>query len=201
MNKIWVFLAFMVFGCTAQNHDMAHGHGGHHNESSLIIRVMHAPMGEYIAGGSIEGDYVVNMIPHHQGAIDSSKLLLSQTTNPTLQKIARNIIKTQAQEIGDFKALLAKGFAKSPDDVYKNVLDASKRAHDEMMKSMNNIASTNPDMDFIVGMIAHHRAAIDSSKIVLEYSTNEAVRNIARNIISEQSKEIDVLNELLHSMH
>mgnify|MGYP000258347691 CR=1 FL=1 len=45
--------------------------------------------------------FIANMIPHHQGAIDSAKLILEYGSNEEVKAIARNIIKTQTKEIED----------------------------------------------------------------------------------------------------
>ena len=49
------------------------------------------------------------MIPHHQGAIDMSRLALKNSSSPKIKALANRIIKSQAAEIADFKKMLAGG--------------------------------------------------------------------------------------------
>ena len=49
--------------------------------------------------GNIDRDFVEMMIPHHQGAIDMAKAVLSHTRNEQLRRLAQEIIVTQQQEI------------------------------------------------------------------------------------------------------
>jgi hypothetical protein len=49
--------------------------------------------------GDIDRDFVLMMIPHHQGAIDMAKLLLRYGHNEQLRRLAQEIIVTQQQEI------------------------------------------------------------------------------------------------------
>lgn len=58
--------------------------------------------------GDITIDYLSAMIPHHQGAIDSSKKILTVTKNDKIKEIANNIIKSQEKEISEISALIKK---------------------------------------------------------------------------------------------
>lgn len=50
--------------------------------------------------GDIDRDFVLMMIPHHQGAIEMAELLLRYGNNQKLKYIAQEIMITQQQEIG-----------------------------------------------------------------------------------------------------
>ncbi len=43
--------------------------------------------------------FIDSMIPHHQGAVTMGKDLLQKSQRPELQKLARNIIRSQQVEI------------------------------------------------------------------------------------------------------
>lgn len=49
--------------------------------------------------GDVDRDFVAMMVPHHQGAIDMAEALLRHGHNPTLKRLAQEIIVTQQQEI------------------------------------------------------------------------------------------------------
>lgn len=51
--------------------------------------------------------------------------------------------------------------------------------------------------NFIVQMIPHHMAAIEMSKNVLQYTTFSPLKNIALNIIKEQTKSIEDMKQVL----
>ena len=57
--------------------------------------------------GDIDKDYIMGMMPHHQGAIDASKIILTITTDETIKEIANRIIADQEKEIADIKTMLA----------------------------------------------------------------------------------------------
>ena len=58
--------------------------------------------------GQTDRDFVLMMMPHHQGAIDMAKVELQYGKDPVLRKMAGDIVKAQEQEIGEMKAWLAK---------------------------------------------------------------------------------------------
>jgi uncharacterized protein (DUF305 family) len=49
------------------------------------------------------------MTPHHQGAIEMSRLALKNSSSPKVKALANRIIKDQSAEIGDFQKMLKQG--------------------------------------------------------------------------------------------
>lgn len=51
-------------------------------------------------GKALEKEFIVGMIPHHQGAVDMAKVLLQdKTISPEMKKFAEDIIRAQEGEI------------------------------------------------------------------------------------------------------
>ena len=57
--------------------------------------------------GDIDKDFLMGMMPHHQGAIDASKIILTITKDAKIKEIANRIIADQEKEIADIKTMLA----------------------------------------------------------------------------------------------
>lgn len=69
---------------------------------------------------------------------------------------------------------------------------------DRMIEGMTHARLTNSiSHNFIVQMIPHHRAAIEMSENILRFTTNCTVRQIATNIIDEQTKGIAEMEAVL----
>ena len=181
-------------------------HAAHNASGSKIIDAMHAPMmaQAFEKTKNIDVDFLVNMIPHHQGAIDSSKILLETTTNETLKTLANNIIQAQEKEIKEFTALVDELKAKNTD--YSDIDtvafgDEAEKIMNDMMMEMSMIeVSADNDIDFIKGMIPHHQGAVDASKRILAYTKDDKIKEIANRIIADQEKEIADMNNLLTSL-
>lgn len=186
---------------THQHHSNHHNHNTHQHSSSttpsaLMMHAMHHAMMEtgFIQNNSVEYDYLANMIPHHQGAIDSAKMVLKYGKNAHIKALARKIIVAQQREIIYFNRLLKKKrYNTTPISVkeYKKFIKDEKSYMDKMMQDMEKTPiSGNIDKDFIAGMIPHHQGAIDVSRQILEYSKDIRIQNIAINIIKAQQQEI-----------
>lgn len=167
-----------------------------------IMYLMHAPMmcEKFVESGNIDRDYLANMIPHHLGAVLSSKAVLEYSNNEKVREFAKNIISSQEKEIKEFKELLSKmKDEKSSNKVeYKEFVNTEKADMNKMMKDMSDVKlSSNIDDDYLMGMIPHHQGAIDASKNLLKYSKNQTIREIAQRIIQAQEKEIEEFKEFL----
>ena len=81
-------------------------------------------------------------------------------------------------------------------DMLRDYTRSMTRMHDEMMIGMGY---NDPDTAFAKGMLGHHRGAVDMAKIELKYGIDEAMRQLAQDVITAQQAEIDVLNKWLAS--
>lgn len=71
-----------------------------------------------------------------------------------------------------------------------------------MMNDMENIPkSENASIDFLVGMIPHHESAIAMAESYLKYGEeNEELKQIAKDIIELQQKEIGQMNSMIQDL-
>ncbi len=58
--------------------------------------------------GKPDEDFVLMMVPRHQGAIDMAKVELKYGADPELKQLASDIVAAQAKEITQMKAWLEK---------------------------------------------------------------------------------------------
>ncbi|SFB80227.1 Uncharacterized conserved protein, DUF305 family [Brevinema andersonii] len=174
--------------------------------SQVILDLMHKPMmvQPYADTGNIDIDFLSNMMPHHQGAIDSSKELLKHSSNSTVKNAAKRIIKEQEQEIKAFNALikiLQKENAPNINVNLKKFVKDAKKDMNLMMKNMMGLKlSQNPDKDFLSGMIYHHQGAVAASKQILKYTQDSRIKEIAEHIIKAQEKEIQEFTTLIKTL-
>src|SRR5467141_1340104 len=70
------------------------------------MTAMHSAMDAVSFVGKPDADFALMMIPHHQGAIEMAKVELQFGTDPTLRRLAQEIIVTQQSEIDVMKLAL-----------------------------------------------------------------------------------------------
>lgn len=76
-------------------------------------------------------------------------------------------------------------------DITKDYLSKFYCILDTMIQKMTEAEMTDSiSYNFITQMLPHHRAAIEMSQNILKYTTCTALQNIAKQIITEQTKSI-----------
>jgi uncharacterized protein (DUF305 family) len=76
----------------------------------------------------------------------------------------------------------------------KAYVEAMDKMHGPMMQG---IQDPDPDVAFVKGMIPHHQSAIDMAKVVLQHGRDEQTKKWANDVIREQQREIDEMQEWL----
>lgn len=88
------------------------------------------------------------------------------------------------------------------DDVIIDNHDSNKMMQlmHQNMDSMNNLDMTHdPDNDFALMMKVHHKGAIDMAQLVVAEGKDSTIRRIANKIITDQQREIMMLDSFLNA--
>lgn len=133
-----------------------------------------------------EEAFVVNMIPHHQEAVDTARLVVARGESPELRKLAQAIITAQEKEI----AMMQKW---SKDWNYSTV----KSSYQNMMGDGTKLSGKALDTWFLQGMIMHHMGAVQMADSLLKLDARKEVTDFAREVIRVQSEEIAQMKLML----
>ena len=156
-------------------------------QMQLDMRAMMMPMMNDLArlsGRSFERAFMSMMIPHHQGAIDSSRAVLERTQDTQVRAWATQIIADQAREIAEMQARLrAYG---GPNQMMTRMMQMNRMMD---MPAMIRASST-PERTFLEGMIPHHAAANEKANLALQRTQDAFVLDLARRIVTAQAGEM-----------
>lgn len=146
----------------------------------------HSGMGSMI---SDELGYLVDMIPHHQEAIDNAQLLVDHSERAEMRKFGQMIIETQSAEINQMETWLQEWYPGA---------DTSSD-YEPMMGDLTSLRGDDLDLTFLETMIPHHMMAVMMSQQLVRGSLaeHEEIVPFAANIRDVQRSEIYQMREWL----
>lgn len=128
-----------------------------------------------------EAAFIMNMIPHHQEAVESARAVLETTERPEVRELAQNVIATQTEEIATLEGWRDQWYP-----------DATEAAYTPMMADPTGLNSDEADRTFLEGMVEHHQGAIDMAQSYLgaNYKKRGDVVQMTEAIVNAQTGEI-----------
>jgi uncharacterized protein (DUF305 family) len=135
--------------------------------------------------------FTLNMIPHHQQAIEMAKLVDARTRRPELRTLAERIAASQGREV-----TLMQGWLQAWGKPAAPHMDHGGMHMPGMMSKadMRQLTATrNQDFDllFVEMMTAHHQGAIEMATTELRDGSLPEVKRLAQQIVGDQQAEID----------
>ena len=134
-------------------------------------------------------EYIEHMIPHHQMAVDMSERIISNTKNPSILILSRDIIRSQKYEIWEMNSM-KKMFIDNNNPDSTIIHNSSHNSHSTMKSNITEI-------EYLQNMIPHHQNAIDMSNKLLLYTNSTYLIAMAHKLIIQQNTEILLMTGLL----
>jgi len=137
--------------------------------------------------------FAQGMIPHHQQAIDMSKMALNNGASPEVKKLAKEIIAAQGKEISQLKYWLTA--TKSSMTMGHDMGMGGMLSKSDLI-ALKKLKGSKFDTAFLKAMITHHEGALEMVSM-LDRTKNGEAKKIAVDIRSGQSAEITLMKKLL----
>jgi len=154
-------------------------------DMAAASREMVMPNGEYS-----DAAFVDAMVPHHEGAVEMAEVGLENAEHEEIRQLSRNIIESQQAEIEMF------GQIRDSLDGPTMEMSEEDMAMMGMMEDPQQLANADPfDRAFIDNMMPHHESAIAMAEVAFQESENPEIREIARDIVNAQEREIAQMRE------
>jgi len=138
-----------------------------------------------------EFDFLTQMIPHHEEAITTAKLLKAGTNRPEMRKFADDIIRVQSAEIQQMQSWLNQWYPNQD----------TKVTYHPMMRDLNNLKGDALDRAFLSDMQMHHMGAVMMSNQLLgkNLAKHNEVKKLAQQISISQRQEINQMQAWLRT--
>jgi uncharacterized protein (DUF305 family) len=149
-------------------------------------------------GDEADVEFVQQMIPHHEGAIEMAELVYDRTDRTELHELADEIIEVQDAEIELLEGMLDRfGAERMPTDGDGHGMDHGEMgmADDEAMAALEAADGEEFDRLFLELMIEHHQGAIDMANDVVERGSDPEVAGLAEAVIAAQQVEIEQMHD------
>jgi uncharacterized protein (DUF305 family) len=169
-----------------------------------------APAGDDASAEHNEQDmtFAQMMIPHHQQAIDMTKLAAEKATDAKVKDLATRIEDAQDPEIEKMNGMLEQWGAAMGEDM-PGMDHGSDHGSDhggtsmpgmmteQEMSKLEKATGATFDKMWVQMMIRHHQGAIDMANTELKSGKNADAKALAQQIIDAQQAEIDEMRGML----
>ena len=142
-------------------------------------------------GVNAADSWVRKMIEHHRGAVEMSRIILTQNPTADVATMAQMTIDKQGKEITDLEKLVASG---NPDSASAELYrPAAMQMHNAMMAA----SGANVSETFLRKMLAHHQGAVAMSDVALANGATGAVLAQIEKTKAGQQKEVAMVEAML----
>jgi uncharacterized protein (DUF305 family) len=148
---------------------------------------------------NIDQHFIVQMIPHHEGAIAMAKIALERSKRPEILSLANGIIEAQEKENRDMRSWYQSWFGSAPPAGGMGMMHMDGMEGDAGV--LKSVSATEFDREFIQQMIPHHEMAIMMAQMLQASSERPEMKELADNIITSQSREIEMMRGWLKSWY
>jgi uncharacterized protein (DUF305 family) len=146
-----------------------------------------------LSGKSYDIAWLSQMIEHHRGAVDMSKMCVKSCVDKDVKVAAQKIINAQDKEIKLMNTWLKTWYNAKPDPKQMALMKADmKPMMDSSMAGMTPMEGmAHPtDRSFLEGMIPHHEHAVAMGKDAAKRALRPELKKFGQNVVNDQGKEI-----------
>lgn len=193
-----VFLCIPLLAADGEQHKEHHA-----EKKNVLLRMMDSMMTEMESvplDASVSGDFLRQMIPHHQGAVEMAEYEIKYGKSPEMIRLARKIVTAQQKEIAEMEAMLKNYPYREGETVPIKYVDAMNKIMMDMMHQTptdEELKGKNVDCSFAMVMLPHHQAAVDMAMVFLKLEPQSQLVTFAQGIVSDQKKEIEQMQKFI----
>lgn len=144
--------------------------------------------------------FTQSMIPHHEQAVQMSKMAKLHASTPAVKDLADKIESAQGPEIATMKGWLKEwGKSESSGNSMNGMDSMPGMMSDGEMSALAKATGATFDKMFLTMMIGHHTGAIEMAKTEQSKGKNAHAKALAKKIEAAQTTEIAEMKKMLTS--
>ncbi len=167
-----------------------------------IVDNLNQQMGAVEAGKSISEIYIKQTIPYMDGGIKLNENILKYTTNVDVENFAKNTIFDQQNHLKTLNDILEKCQCVCNNE--RDIKLYMRKFNDILTGMINHLNSTpatnNIDVLFLNTMLIFYENGIAFARNVLSYSICPELKQLATDIIDENTLYIKTIKSILKNM-
>jgi uncharacterized protein (DUF305 family) len=148
-----------------------------------------------------DAQFMRDMIPHHQQALEMSQLAPNRTNSPEILEIAGRIEAAQRDEVAFMTQwLTSRGEPLRRSEDHHEHHTMRGMATPEQMENLADASATDFDRQFLTLMITHHEGALHMVEDLMEQpgaAYDPMLFEFTNDVTNDQSKEIERMHEVL----
>ncbi|MFK4790070.1 DUF305 domain-containing protein [Microbacterium sp. ZW T5_56] len=154
--------------------------------------------------GAADVMFATMMIPHHQQAVQMADIIAGKVdVDPRVAALAERISQAQGPEIERMQGWLSAWGV--PSDTASGDMGGmhhgmSGMLSDDDLARLEAAPGAEAGRLFVEQMIAHHEGAIEMAQTALDAAQSAEVRELAQQVVDDQSTEIAEMRELLRTL-
>lgn len=143
--------------------------------------------------------FATQMIPHHEQAVQMSKLAASRASSDQVKQLAAQIEKAQAPEIDQMSTWLRDWGKPVPTTMGGHDMSSMMPGMMSAQDMADLMVATGAQFDrmFLTMMIAHHEGAVQMARTEIAQGKNPEVKKLAQQIVTSQTTEIATMKTML----
>ncbi|RLA31169.1 MAG: DUF305 domain-containing protein [Gammaproteobacteria bacterium] len=154
-----------------------------------------------------DAQFMTDMIPHHNQAMQMAELVTDRTNRPELNDVAGRINASQEDEISFMQQWLRERGEPVPEPTAHDAMHTSHKmagmASPEEMAELATLDGTDFDRLFLALMITHHEGAVKMVEELLELpgsAYDPVLFQFTDDVTNDQTTEIERMNAILVSL-
>lgn len=140
---------------------------------------------------NIDQHFIIQMIPHHEGAIEMAHIALERSRRPEVRALAENIIAAQEAEIREMRSWYQSWFGSAVPEGGMGQMPMHGMTGDT--EALRSVSDEEFDRIFIEQMIPHHEMAIAMADMLAATTDRPEMLALADQIKTSQSSEIEMM--------